>query len=357
LNLEAMGWSDERRRTFEEEAPPGTVPARIVRVDRGVAHVVTLDGEAAARWGGRLFRDEEDADPPVVGDWVALRPRATPEADPVVVALLPRTSRFARQSAGRTTAEQVLAANLDTLFVVCGLDGDFNLRRIERYLTLARAGGVEPVVVLNKADLSEEVDDRIEDVRKVAPGVAVVAIAARDGEGIDRLAGWLVPGATVALVGSSGAGKSTLLNRFLGEDRVRVRAVRESDDRGRHTTTRRELFVLPTGALCIDTPGLRELQLSVSADDVDAAFPDVEALAADCRFRDCGHDREPGCAVREAAKEGRLDAERLDSWRRLQKEAASQERRDDEREARAEARRVGRMYRRILNEKNDRRRR
>ncbi len=355
MELRSLGWDDGRQKAFDEIAEGPCVPGRVVRVERGVAHVVTDDQRLEAILTGRVLDPERGGGTPVVGDWVAVEPGG-PGASPVVRALLPRRTRFARQAPGRASGEQVLVANLDTLFVVVGLDGDFNPRRIERYLALSTAGGVDPVVVLNKADLCADLESRLGATRAVAPGVPVAVISAGQGTGVDSLEPWLSPGVTVALVGSSGVGKSTLVNRLLGEERLQVGEVRGSDGRGRHTTTRRELFRLEGGALCIDTPGLRELQLSVGEEEVDEAFPEIEELGLECRFRDCDHDGEPGCAVAQAIADDRLASSRLDSWRRLRREAAHHERRLDEHASRAEARRQGRAYKRIQSEKGDRRR-
>lgn len=355
MTLEQLGWTERLERAFLELERPDWMPARIVRLERGVAHVRTADGEVAARVGGRISHHADDpGEMPAVGDWVAVTPE-TEAGEALVRARLPRRTRFLRQAAGRTSEGQVLAANLDTLLVVCGLDGDFNPRRIERYIALATAGGVAPVVVLNKTDLCEDLEDKLVEARAAAPDVPVIAIGAKEGRGLDALEPWLEPGTTLALVGSSGVGKSTLVNQLLGEDRVRTGEVRASDDRGRHTTTRRELFVLPGGALWIDTPGLRELQLSAGTEDVGSAFPEIERISEDCRFRDCEHGGEPGCAVGAASEAGTLDPARIEAWRRLRQEAASEQRRKDERLARAESRRQGKLYKRIQSEKNNRR--
>jgi ribosome biogenesis GTPase len=224
---------------------------------------------------------------------------------------------------------QVLAANVDTVFLVMGLDGDFSLRRIERALVLAWESGAVPVVLLNKSDVCDDVPRRRAEVEAVAPGVPVCVIAAKPGEGLDSLAPWLVPGRTVALLGSSGVGKSTLVNRLLGREKQRTREVLEAGQRGRHTTSHRELIPLPGGALLLDTPGLRELQLWSDEAGLQATFGDVHELSSACRFTDCRHGTEPGCAVRAAVEEGRLDASRLDSFRKLQAELRALEIRED----------------------------
>jgi ribosome biogenesis GTPase len=291
--------------------------------------VRTATGERLAGLAGRLrhgSRSPEDR--PAVGDWVALRPREG-EGRTLVHAVLPRRSAFVRRAAGDLTVQQVLAVNVDTVFLVMGLDRDYNPRRIERALVLAWESGADPVILLNKTDLCDDVAARQAEVEAAAPGVPVCTLAAKKGEGLETLSPWLVKGRTVALLGSSGVGKSTLVNRLLGEERQRTRAVRESDQRGRHTTTHRELVVLPGGALLLDTPGLREIQLWATEEGLATAFEDIEALSVQCRFRDCGHDAEPGCAVRAAVDEGTLASERLASFHKLRAELRSLEVRED----------------------------
>lgn len=260
---------------------------------------------------------------PGVGDWLLIE---GDEARAKVVALLPRYSAIKRGAAGEHYKQQLIAANIDTVFIVCGLDADFNPRRIERYLLLVR-GGAEPVVVLTKADEATAADENAVAeatgaLIELAQGVAIRAVNARDRDGsVAAMAPWLQPGRTVVLVGSSGAGKSTLTNSLLGIERMKTGAVRESDARGRHTTTHRALIPLPSGACLIDTPGMRELK-PTGEEDVAENFSDVEALAEQCKFRDCSHDREPGCAVREAIEGGRLDPQRFASYLKLRDEVA-----------------------------------
>jgi ribosome biogenesis GTPase len=284
------------------------------------------------------------ADYPAVGDWVALDGAPAP-AQPsddaaVIAAVLPRRGAIRRSAGdsnrlgnGRLVDEQVLAANVSVALLVAGLDGDLNLRRIERYLAVAWSSGVEPVVVLNKADVADDLTGRRVAVEAVAPGVPVVTVSALTGDHLEALGAHLRPGRTAVVLGSSGVGKSTLVNALLGEARQETRAVRDADSRGRHTTTHRELFALPGGALLIDTPGLRALEVSGAADGLAPAFEDVEAIATECRFSDCRHAGEPGCAVRAALADGRLTSDRFESHRKLERELARESRRGDPRAA------------------------
>ncbi len=292
---------------------------RVAREDRDRYIVLTAAGATPALLTGR-FRHEARAraDLPAVGDWVMAR--TEPNGPATISALLPRASAFMRKVAGETTEEQVVAANVESVFLVCGLDNDFNARRIERALTAAWESGAQPVVILNKADLVADCDSIVAETVAVAPGVPVVALSALAGQGLEALAPWLVPGHTVALIGSSGTGKSTLTNALLGEERLATGEVRETDSRGRHTTTHRELVQLPGGALLLDTPGMRELQLWGDDSGLDGAFPEMAALVERCRFSDCTHQSEPDCAVLAALAEGSLEAERLAAWRKLQRE-------------------------------------
>lgn len=266
---------------------------------------------------------------PGVGDWVALA-AAEMEGDAKIVAVLPRRSRFSRRAAGDPTEEQVVAANIDTVFLVAGLDGDFNPRRIERYLLVAAESGAAPVIVLNKADRTDDPHAHAEAVRALAGETPVHVVSCRAPETLEVLRQYLGPGQTGALLGSSGVGKSTIVNRLLGEERLATQDVREADSRGRHTSTARQLVRLPGGGVIIDTPGMRELQLWDTG-DAGAAFADVEALGEGCRFRDCRHQQEPGCAVQGAVAAGSLHATRLASYHKLQAEQAHQSRQMDRR--------------------------
>ena len=332
--LQAIGWPI----TDDEVLPhvpawcellaeyPQARPARVVEQHRSGYVVADSPGtgfrvESLPEWQRPRFPPEQR---PAVGDWVLIE-GAEPKGK--IVALLPRRSAIKRGAAGEHYKQQLIAANIDTVFVVCGLDADFNPRRIERYLLLVRGGGAEPVVVLTKADLADAVDERVapgavEVVEELgAKGFAVLAVNAKNPDSVAALNPWLQPGHTVVLVGSSGAGKSTLTNTLLGFERMKTAEVRENDARGRHTTTHRALIPLPTGACLIDTPGMRELK-PTGEEDVAENFSDVEAIAAQCKFRDCSHDREPGCAVRAAIEAGKLDPQRFASYLKLSGEVA-----------------------------------
>jgi ribosome biogenesis GTPase len=296
-------------------------PGRVIVAHRGASVVATAAGDVPAEASGAVRRAGHTGAPyPTVGDWVLLPPKLPGAGPAPIERILPRRSAISRKVKGRETRAQVIAANVDVVFLVAGLDGDFNPRRIERALVAVWDTGARPVVVLTKADLRADAADKVREVEALAPGVPVHAVSARAGLGLPALASYRTRGTTIALLGSSGVGKSTLVNRLLGWDRQETRAVREDDSRGRHTTTRRELVVLPDGGVLVDTPGLRELQLWEGDAGLDAVFADVTAGSEGCRFRDCTHQSEPGCAVRAGWAEGGVTPERIESYRKLQKE-------------------------------------
>lgn len=301
-------------------APKGLAPARVTLVYRKQLKVLSERGEHWARTGGSLLHHADSADAlPAVGDWVAAR--VPPSGEALVHAVLPRRSAFIRKVPGDHAAPHVLAANVDTVLVVMGLDGDFNLRRLERFLTLAWESKALPVVVLNKKDVAVDLEAKLSAAADIARGAALHAVSALANEGLAPLASLVGFGRTVALLGSSGVGKSTLVNHLVGEEVMATGAVRD-DGRGRHTTSRRELILLPTGGAVIDTPGLREVQMWTAQDGLAKTFDDIEALARGCRFVDCQHQAEPGCAVKAALADGSLPQTRFDSWVELEKEMA-----------------------------------
>ena len=304
-------------------------PARVAAEHRGAYEVWAYNGAWTAELAGRLRSALDPSELPGVGDWVLLRELPEEDRTAMIDGVLERRTLFTRGSAGKDVRTQVIAANVDVVFAVCGLDMDFNLRRIQRYLARIWASGAQPAVVLNKADLCQNPAERVLEVESEAPGVPVFLISALHSEGLDALKGCIRDGVTVALVGSSGAGKSTLVNALLGENRMATGEVRSSDSRGRHVTTHRQLVLLPGGGLLLDTPGMRELQL-VDDEGLDSVFQDIAELASSCRYRDCSHVSEPGCAVREAVASGELPAHRLEHYLKLEKEAQSYALRQDE---------------------------
>ena len=328
--LEQYGWNDRFAASFAELAGPGRVPARVVLEHTHIYRVVTDEGETLARVSGRLrHRAEGRPDFPAVGDWVVVEP--VPGGDARIHAVLPRVSRFSRRAAGDVTEEQVVAANIDTVFLVGGLDGDFNPRRLERYLVVGSESGATPVILLNKADLVDAPERYVDEVKAIAPAVDVHAVSARRPESLDVVRAHLGFGRTAALLGSSGVGKSTIVNRLAGFDLLRTQDVRITDSRGRHTSTARQMVLLDGGGILIDTPGMRELQLWETGEKLGDAFADVEALAGACRFRDCRHLHEPGCAVRAAVTAGELPSARLESFHKLAAEREHQARQLDAR--------------------------
>lgn len=340
-DLITLGWDDRLSAQLEPHLAAGLVPGRITVQHRGAWDVETELGELRCELPGRAFHEAAGgADLPAVGDWVAVEPRPAERAG-TIRAVLPRRTKISRlaahDEASEVTREQVLATNVDVVFIVTSLNEDLNLRRLERYTTLAWESGAAPVILLTKADLHPDPAAAIAEVETVALGVPVVALSSLTGAGLDAVRAHLRPGTTAVLLGSSGVGKSTLINTLLGQERLETKEIRE-DGRGRHTTTRRELIVLPGGGVVIDTPGIRELRLWESDEGLDEAFEDIAELAARCRFSDCAHESEPGCAVREALASGSLAPERWESYRKLERELQHLDRRLDKR-AQADERR------------------
>ena len=344
--LDSLGWTPALEDQFAPHASDGLEPARVAVEHRGAYLLYTARGEQPAELAGRLRHAAESrGELPAVGDWVAHT-----ATDPALIqAVLPRRTKFSRLAANDhgQTIEQIVAANVDVVFLAAGLDGDLNLRRLERYLALGWESGAEPVVVLTKADLCPDVDAALLDVGVVAIGVPVHAVSNVTGEGVAELVPYFAPGRTVAALGSSGVGKSSLVNRLAGEELMATGELR-ADGRGRHTTTNRQLLLLPGGGLFLDTPGMRELRLWESEEGLAQTFDDVAAAAALCRFSDCSHEREPDCGVRSALADGTLTADRYDSWTKLQAELRHLAVKQDSRlqaEARKERRRFARSMR------------
>jgi ribosome biogenesis GTPase len=346
-SLLRWGWSSYFEALWNEGEREGAAPARVIAQQRKFWRIAGLFGECWAEASGKLrLAAEEGVEWPAVGDWVTAEVREA-GSSALILAVLPRRSRFVRKMAGKKFAEQVLAANVDTALLVAALDGDFNPRRMERYLTQCWESGAKPVIVLNKADACGDASVKAAAMERTALGTEVCVISARTGQGMEGFERFLAAGQTVVLLGSSGVGKSSITNRLLGEMQQEVRPVREGDSRGRHTTTARELFVLPGGALLIDTPGLRELQPWDAAGGVSQAFADIDALAAECRFSDCTHEGEPGCAVRAALSAGIVEEARLENRRKLLREQEFLRRKMDPAARHKEKERTKRLYRGI----------
>jgi ribosome biogenesis GTPase len=314
LTLAELGWTPSFAAAFEPYTTEGLIPARVAVRHHGPCELLTELGPLGGVPAGRLGED----DLPAVGDWVAAR-LLPGERKALIEAVLPRRTAFTRKEAWRRAGQQVLAANVDTVFLTTAFGPDLNPRRLERYLATAWESGADPAIVVNKADLTADREAGLAAVEAIAFGVPVHAVSAVTGDGLQALERYLLLGRTVALLGSSGVGKSTLVNRLCGRPVLTTAAIR-ADGRGRHTTTHRELVPLPAGGLLLDTPGMRELQLWGDEDGLDRTFTDVATLAAECRFSDCAHDREPGCAVRAALADGSLARERFESYRKLQRE-------------------------------------
>ena len=322
ISLEALGWTSFFEQNFAGMWEMGFEPGRVAVERKNSYLIYTGAGEYAAEVSGKLlFSADSPADLPKVGDWVAAAVFES-EGKAIIHQVLPRKSSFSRKVAGNRTYEQIIATNIDTLFVMQGLDNDYNPRRLERYLVMAYESGANPVIVLNKSDLCDNAAEKAAEVETVAAGVPVLALSAKTSQGLAPLLDFIKPGWTVAFIGSSGVGKSTLINTLLGSEVQKTGEVRLDDARGRHTTTQRELILMPQGGLLIDTPGMREMQLWSAGDGLADTFADIDRLAAGCHFRDCTHTREVKCAVLAALDSGELDARRYQSYLKLQKELA-----------------------------------
>jgi len=346
------GWSDLLARAFAPHARAGHIPGRVVLQHRDGYLVATDQGELRAKASGRLLHEAREGGHPAVGDWVALSLNL-PQRSATIHAILPRRTAFVRRAADSQRRLQVIAANIDVAFVVTSMNDDLNPRRIERYLAAAWQSGARPVVVLTKSDLCPDPEGRAAEIAALAGDCPVLMVSARQGLGLDALLAQVAPGETCVLVGSSGVGKSTLVNAFLNEERMATQAIRDTDDKGRHTTSHRELVLLPGGGLILDTPGIREVGLIDVDEGVSAVFDDIERLAHDCRFNDCGHANEPGCAVQAALRSGALDPERWAHFQKLGLELAAMDEKADRVAKDAERRRLAALQKTYRATKRD----
>ncbi|SMC25140.1 ribosome biogenesis GTPase [Clostridium acidisoli DSM 12555] len=320
MKLSKYGWNEKLEQAFKKYYELGMNPGRVFVENKNIYKVYTEIGEIEGKVSGKFQYETVGKDEfPAVGDWVAVDIREE-EKSGTIHEVLKRSSCFFRKTAGAVTEAQVIASNFNYVFIVTSLNFNFNLRRIERYLTIALNSGGIPVIILSKADLCENVEEKIQEVRDIAFGVEVYAISSLNGEGINDLLNLLQSGLTAAVVGSSGVGKSTLLNKLAGKNLMETSEIREEDSKGKHTTTKRQLFLLPSGGIIIDTPGTRELGLWDTKESFSDVFNDIEELSTQCKFRDCKHENEPGCNVKAALESGILDEKRFESYRKLLRE-------------------------------------
>ena len=349
MSIKHLGWNGYFQESFDNLGRDSLRPSRVIRHNKN--QYIVHDGEkvlTATLLGRLLYESEDTSLLPAVGDWVCIEPFDEEQA--IIHEVLARFGAFFRKEAGQVTRKQVIAANIDVAFLVSGLDHDLNIRRIERFLVQVSSSGATPVILLNKADLREDIDAICTSVKAVAGDVEVIPISAKEQKGFDRVRSFIQKGKTVAFLGSSGVGKSSIANVLLERHIQRTGSVREDDSRGRHTTSHRELMLLPSGGVIIDTPGLRELQLWGNEEDLQQVFSEIDQLAAYCKFRDCRHEAEPGCAVLQALEDGELDETRLESYKKLRRELSYLNQRQDEvaqLEAKKREKRFGRLIKQI----------
>lgn len=328
MKIETLGWNAVKEEEFRKYREAGYIPGRVASVSKNMCKVYTEKGENEGIVPGKLFFENNV---PVVGDWVAIEVR---DEKAVIKAILPRKSKISRKTAGAKSEEQIITANVDIVFVVMALNDDYNLRRIERYAAMVWDSGASPVVVLSKADLCDDVAVKVHEAEECIPGIDVIPISVYAQQGIENMMKYLKSGVTISLIGSSGAGKSTLINAIIGEDKMKTNEIRESDGRGRHTTTHREMIV-GDNYILIDNPGMREIQLYGDA-DIHGVFDDIETAARECRFKNCSHESEPGCAIRDGILKGDIDEARYESYIKLQKELKYTQAREREKASRIE---------------------
>ncbi len=343
MNLKELGWNKHFREHFEKYKDSDLVPARVIREDKYTYSVMCKKGELMAEITGKFrYETELNTDFPKTGDWVVLTPRYN-EGTASIHALLPRINCISRKEAGSKTSikggkteEQIIAANIDTAFIICGLDWDYSLRRIERFIMLARKSETFPVIILNKADICKKVEDRVVEVKTIAGDAPVYAISATEKQGIRSLYKYFKTGKTIVLLGSSGVGKSTLINSILKDDRQEVKELSKYSNKGLHTTSTREMIFIPDKGLIIDNPGMREVGMWADEETLSDSFDDIEELASQCHYRDCQHESEPKCAIKQALEDGTLDPDRYQNYLKLQKEIEFLEKQQQEKERRAE---------------------
>jgi len=359
VNLEELGWNDHFEEQFQSLNTENFDVGRIAIEHKQRYVVYAQTGELTGEITGKmLFNSDNSADLPKVGDWVLIT-IFEDERKAVIHDIVPRKTSISRNIAGRKTEEQVIVANVDVVFIVQALDNDFNPRRLERYLVLVKESRTEPVIVLNKMDIAENIDDKLKIVTALSGNIPVVAISAKTNRGLDALKNNITSGKTFAFVGSSGVGKSTIINALLGKDLLKTQEVRTDDSRGRHTTTHREMVILPGGGILIDTPGMREIQLWSSEDGLENTFSDIETLSDKCHFSDCTHTNENNCAVLKAVNEGEFPESRLNSYYKLKKELRYLNSKVDENAAQREKQRIKKMlkgYKQIQKETKARKR-